>query len=436
MLGKLSLQQAPPLSVPARFFLTAPLFGIVAALILLYTGPDLFSSRWTPGLLAATHCLTLGFFTSTMIGASQQLLPVLIGSAISKPRLVAALIHGLWLPGIALLVLSFLYFRPVFFIPAVALIAGAVTCYCSVILYSLLLGISSNESAPGIKLAVLSLFATMAMGVALVLGYSGLIPLWRPALTNLHLFWGLVGWIGLLIMVIAWQVVPMFQITRAYPAWLRRYTIPVLALMLLLKSVLTGFATSVILTAAQTLVDTAIATILFCFTLATLYLQQVSRRKIRDSHRDFWRLAMINLLLCLCCWVAAGITGAPGLMLLTGVLFLLGFAMAAVTGMLLKIVAFLIWLHLTAENDGLQARGHPGYIIPKMKRVISDRKHDLLLLCLVLAELAMIAAMLYPTYMTIPAALVWLLFFTLLEVILSRAVIRYYQLVREMSASI
>jgi len=436
MFGKLSLQQAPPLSVPARFFLTAPLFGIVAALILLYMGPDMFSTRWTPGLLAATHCLTLGFFTSTMIGASLQLLPVLIGSVISKPRLVASLIHTLWLPGIALLVLSFIYFRPSFFLPAAVLIASAVTCYCSTVLHSLFRGISTNESAPGIKLAVLALFATMTMGVALVLGYSGLIPLWRPALTNLHLVWGLVGWIGLLIMVIAWQVVPMFQITRAYPAWLRRYTIPVLGLILLLKSILIGFAASSIFNAAQTLVDTAIATILFCFALATLYLQQVSRRKIRDSHRDFWRLAMINLLLCLCCWIAAGITGAPWLLLLTGILFLLGFAMAAITGMVLKIVAFLIWLHLTAENDGLQARGHPGYNIPKMKRVISNRKHDLLLLCLVLAELALIAAILYPAWMTIPAAIIWLLFFTMLEVILSRAVFRYYQLVREMSASL
>src|SRR3989338_5515889 len=70
MYGKLSIQQAPPLSVPARFFLTAPVFGMVAALILLFTGKDLLSSRWTPGMLAVTHCLTLGFFTSVMIGAT------------------------------------------------------------------------------------------------------------------------------------------------------------------------------------------------------------------------------------------------------------------------------------------------------------------------------------------------------------------------------
>ena len=436
MYGKLSIQQEPPLSVPARFFLTAPVFGMAAAIILLFTGKDLLSSRWTPGMLAVTHCLTLGFFTSVMIGATQQLLPVLIGTTITKARFIATLIHVQWLPGIALLVLSFLNFKPFVYIPAVILIAGAVTTYAGVILVSLYNGVSANESAPGIRLAVLALFITMVMGILLVLGYAGLIPLWRPALTNLHLAWGLIGWIGLLIMVIAWQVVPMFQITRAYPAWLRRFTIPAVAILLLLKSVLVWSDTNVIFNAAQVLVDGALATSLLCFALSTLYLQRFSRRKIRDPHRDFWRLAMLNLLLTLCFWIVAGITGKPEFDLLAGAVFLLGFAMAVVTGMLLKIIAFLIWLHLQAVNEGLQARGRPGFIVPKMKRVIADRKSDALLFSLALAELTIIGAILFPAYLSIPAAIAWLVFFCLLAWVLGRAVFRYYQIVREITAGI
>ena len=434
MYGKLSLQQAPPLSVPARFFLTAPLFGIAAALILLFTGKELFASRWTPELLAVTHCLTLGFFSSVMIGASQQILPVLIGSTITRPRFFATLIHGQWLSGVALLVISFLNFKPVFFIPAAILIGGAVITYISVILFSLYQGISANESAPGIRLAVIALFVTMVMGVLLVLGYAGLVPLWRPALTNLHMAWGLIGWIGLLIMVIAWQVVPMFQITRAYPAWLRRYTIPAVAMLLLLKSVLVWSATNAIVNTAHNLVDAAIAAVLFSFALATLYLQRVSRRKIRDAHRDFWRLAAFNLLLTLCFWIAAGITGKPVFDLLTGAVFLLGFAMAAVTGMLLKIIAFLIWLHLQAVNEGLRAGGRAGFIVPKMKRIIADRKSDALLINLTLAELTVIGAILFPAWLSIPAAIAWLVFFCLLAMVLGRAVFRYYQITRELTA--
>ncbi|NOR73087.1 MAG: hypothetical protein GQ467_04370, partial [Mariprofundaceae bacterium] len=54
----LSLDQAPPLSVPLRFFLTAPLFGIAAALRMLTGGPVIFASRWSPSMFALTHLIT------------------------------------------------------------------------------------------------------------------------------------------------------------------------------------------------------------------------------------------------------------------------------------------------------------------------------------------------------------------------------------------
>lgn len=431
MYGKLSLQQSPPLSVPARFFLTAPAFGILAALILLFTGRDMLLSRWTSGMLAATHCLTLGFFASVMIGATQQLLPVLAGSVITRPRLIATLIHLQWLPGVILLAMAFLTFNTIFLIPALILIAGAVLIFVGIILYSLFKGVSANESARGIKLAVISLFITLALGVTLGLGYTGTIPLWRPRLTDLHLVWGLIGWIGLLIMAVAWQVVPMFQITRAYPAWHRRAAIPAVAVLLILKTLVVfagGGNTAALLDHAA---DICLALILLSFALATLYLQRVSRRRIRDSHREFWRLAMLNLLLCLGCWIGASVTGNPVLYLLTAAAFLLGFAMAVVAGMLLKIISFLIWLHLQSLNEALQAEGNTGFTVPKMKRVIADRKSNLLLISLCAAQLCIFAAIVFPRHLTLLAAAAWLEFFIALGLILSGAIFRYYKIVQK-----
>lgn len=54
MQALLSFDKAPPFAAPLRFFLTAPLFSLAAGLLLLFVGPDLLASRWTPGLLAAT----------------------------------------------------------------------------------------------------------------------------------------------------------------------------------------------------------------------------------------------------------------------------------------------------------------------------------------------------------------------------------------------
>ena len=101
--SSLSLEQAPPISVPFRFFLSAPLFLLLAALILLVSGPQALVSRWTPALLALTHLVTLGFLSMTMIGALMQMLPVVADSSMPQPRLVAWMVHIPLVAGTAML---------------------------------------------------------------------------------------------------------------------------------------------------------------------------------------------------------------------------------------------------------------------------------------------------------------------------------------------
>ena len=62
----LSFEQAPPISVPYRFFLTAPVFGAVAGLVLAWFGPVALQSRWSPGALAMTHLIVVDFMLQAM----------------------------------------------------------------------------------------------------------------------------------------------------------------------------------------------------------------------------------------------------------------------------------------------------------------------------------------------------------------------------------
>ena len=68
MQALLSFDKAPPFAAPLRFFLTAPFFALLAGLLLVWEGPSLLVSRWTPGTLAATHLLTIGFMLQIMLG--------------------------------------------------------------------------------------------------------------------------------------------------------------------------------------------------------------------------------------------------------------------------------------------------------------------------------------------------------------------------------
>src|SRR5690606_38013053 len=95
----LSFTRSPPLSVPLRFFLNAPLFALLAAVLLLWAGPEALQSRWTPYTLALTHLLTLGVLGSAMAGAMMQILPVATGIHVLKPRLTAVVVHALLTAG-------------------------------------------------------------------------------------------------------------------------------------------------------------------------------------------------------------------------------------------------------------------------------------------------------------------------------------------------
>ena len=108
MQALLSYDDAPPLSVPLRYFLTAPLFAILAGLLLLYAGPEILASRWSPATLAFTHVITAGFMLQVMLGALQQLLPVVLGANLARPLRLATLVHAAITPGALCLAAAFL----------------------------------------------------------------------------------------------------------------------------------------------------------------------------------------------------------------------------------------------------------------------------------------------------------------------------------------
>ena len=98
----LNFQQAPPISVPLRFFLSAPLFALLSSIVLLWSGEDLMASRWSPATLAAVHLLTLGYMAMVMAGAMIQMLPVLAGTPVPRPRLFAGIVHVALVLGVLL----------------------------------------------------------------------------------------------------------------------------------------------------------------------------------------------------------------------------------------------------------------------------------------------------------------------------------------------
>jgi hypothetical protein len=414
MAQALSFEHAPPLSVPLRFLLTAPVFAMAAGGVLLAGGPAALASRWSPVTAAATHLLTIGFLAMVIFGAMLQMSAVLAGTAVRRPRVVAGVVHLLAVAGVVLLAAG-LGRRPVLLPAAAAMLGGAFLVFGVAMLAALGRARSGGASLTGMRLATLGLIVTAVLGVIAALERSGMIATgWSaPGLTGAHLAWGIVGGAGMLVAGVAFQVVPMFQVTEDYPAWLQRLLPPGLfAAVLGTSAALLAPLPALLVVTFEWLLALAVA----AFALATLILLARRRRRIPDATHDFWRLAMASAFAAAILWASrAWWPDGPAFALAIGLLALLGALQSVVNAMLYKIVPFLCWLHL--QRAGVRGGATMRDLLPERSASVHFAAH--------FAALALLLGALRWPELIYPGASLYLLGYAWCEFSLAGCVWRY-----------
>lgn len=361
MKAPLSFEQAPPIWVPFRFFLSAPAFAVAAGALLAFEGGVLLESRWQGATIALTHLLTIGFVLMSMCGAMLQVLPVAAGISISRPRLIAAVTHLGLVVGTLLLVTGFLAGDGAWLRLAAILLAASLAVFCVAVLEGLVRSPAIGATILGLRLALVGLATTVALGATLTASFGWQLPLDLLSLTAVHVTWALLGWSLLLLAAVAYLVVPMFQLTPPYPGFFHRiwpWSLFALCILWTLGEIAR--------LPARSIAGLGLAAAAATFAMATLRLQQKRRRRVADTTLLYWRTAMVALF-------AAAVAGAarlalpPGetaakLELLAGILAIVGVLVPAITGMLYKIVPFIGWLHLQRV---VKAPPHMNDLIPE-----------------------------------------------------------------------
>ncbi|MBW1882234.1 MAG: NnrS family protein [Deltaproteobacteria bacterium] len=394
---RLRLQDVPPLEIPISFFLTAPLALAAAGTLVFIGGADVLTSRWMPFTLVVTHLGTLGFISMLMLGATYQMLAVVVGSPIPWPRSAHG-VHVLFTLGVAGFCWGVATGNPSVVFVAIAVLTFGVFLFVVPVGIALWRAPSLNETVFGIRAAVGFFFLTAVAGIWMAHGFSGMnFPGSRLLWSQAHLCVALIGWVGGLIAAVSWQVLPMFYLARRPPVAIK-WTVQILAALGAIGPVLIlgvdyfnllGENPPPLEPAAAAAVAPGILAVWVLHPAVSVWSLSKRRRKRADGSLYFWQAGLVMAPLTALAAAAAWSLDAPHWDILFGWLALWGWVGMIMHGMLTRIVPFLVWLHRFAPLVGKMR-------VPSIKKLHPDsltRRGFVLHLCsLLLGVVAILTA--------------------------------------------
>lgn len=219
----MSVVNHTPLTKTTHWKVVIPFYGygaialLVSTVLLLLSANNLLNHYFSPGNLAITHLMALGWGTMMILGASHQLIPVLIESELYSIKLamLTFLLAGI---GIPLLVVGFYEFN----MGAPAKWGGRLILISVIVyLYNLFKSIKNsrkeNIHALFLFTATAWLLVTSTLGLMLIYNFS--FPLFQKNSVDylpLHAHVGIVGWFLLTIIGVGSKLIPMFLISKYF----------------------------------------------------------------------------------------------------------------------------------------------------------------------------------------------------------------------------
>ena len=364
MYSGVSLDQAPPEDIPVRFFLSAPVFGILAGLLVFFAGQDLFISNWSMETIALTHVFTLGWLTMIMMGSFYQMVPVLVGGTV--PFISASrVVHAGFTLGVLLIVSGIYLLNESLIIAASALLLTSLLFFIVQITIALFKVKGDRPTVVAMRISILAFLFTVLLGLYFSGGHASIweLPDNRIGMTVSHLVLGLFGWVGCLIMGVGFHVIPMFYMTPEFDKKKAYIILCLYGISLIALPVALLFEKGMLITLLAGVLG-VVSLLGFSFMLSGLIRKR--KRKISDTTLKAWKTALVLLPISLLAFIAIPIIDHDAVLFVFGILFILGFALTVTTGMLYKILPFLIWFHRFSLLIGKVK-------VPLMRDISSDK---------------------------------------------------------------
>jgi len=357
-LAGLSTDQAPPISAPVRFFLTAPLFGILAGFLILFSDANTLMNRYSIESIVITHAITIGFLSFIMLGSMTQMLPVLAGAKMPKVELVTKSSYVLLVIGVISMLFGLYASNTIFSIIAFIGLGSGFLIILTATVLSLKTVANFNATVRGISTSVFFAFLIVFMGLYLLYSYiANDIDSTHMIVANVHSVWAVFGFAVILIIGVAFQVLPMFYVAPKFKAFCKKRVVWLISIGLIIWLILSAFFEEYTLFGKFWIA-------MFVWAFATTVWLKLSKRRrpISDVTVWYWRSASIFLTLGSFLWIFDEYFKHEYIVMVA--ILIGGFILSIIIGMLYKIVPFLVWFHL----NGM------GYMsIPTINEMINKR---------------------------------------------------------------
>ena len=368
------LQQTTNYKVVLPFYVYAAISFFIGTILLLLNTDIINVHYFNPHTLAITHVMALGWGTMIVLGASHQLLPVLVEGKLDS-NLLAYLSFIFTAIGIPILLVGFYTFQ----LGSSTQFGGiliniGVICYLVNVLASSLKSNRRNVHAWYMITAVLWLFSAVFFGLLLLINFS------KPILSKdsvhylaLHAHLGIIGWFLLMVIGVGTRLIPMFLISK--------YTNDKI-LWLIYGLINTGLISFVFMLIYQTsavyfylpifLIMTAI--ILFgrhCYLAYKVRIRKNVDEQMKTSLLSVAQmiLPIVTLILLL---AILPVDIFPNMAILYGFCIFFGWLTAIIIGMTFKTLPFIIW------NKVYHTKAYTGKT-PAPKELFSEQIYNIML---------------------------------------------------------
>jgi hypothetical protein len=357
-----SLVQNTTHKVVIPFYVYAAL-SFLAATVLLFISGDAFTQHYFhPRTLAITHTMALGWGTMIILGASHQLVPVLIEAKLFS-NFLAYISFVLAATGIPFLVCAFFHFQ----FDWVAQ-TGAILINLAILSYLINLAISISKSkkqnvhAVFVFTASAWLLVTTIIGLLLVFNFTkSILPEDSLHYLSLHAHIGMVGWFLLLVMGVGSRLIPMFLISK-YDNPKRLWLI-----YSLVNAGLVVFITMFFLAVPSILFLLPLVFVLIALVLFARFCRNAYKQRLRKQVDEQVKISLLSvvmmllpLILLLVLIVLLVFSSAnTRLVLAYGFSIFFGWLTAIILGMTFKTLPFIVWNKVYHNKAGMGKTPNP-----------------------------------------------------------------------------